>query len=203
MLSEFIIDFAQHGLTIAPRPHLAIDDTLPSQEKFMKALIVIDPQNAVFQLPIPLFKAEETLANIEKIIAAARQSGTAIIFLQHNRPNSLFERGKESWEFHQRIRPTNIDIIVQKSEPDGFMETELDAILKKMAVTEIFFCGFATEGCVDNTVRGAYTRGYKINLFEDAHSTTDNSILNAEVVLKYHNWLMQRFARLVKAADGI
>jgi len=168
----------------------------------VKAVIVIDAQNAVFELPVPLYKAEIFIENAEKIIRAARANSIPVIYMQHSRPNTIFEKGTPTWDFHPRLKPGRHDIVIAKTEPDSFTRTELESILEKHHAKELFICGLVTENCIDSTVRGAYTRGYKVNLFEDAHTSTGNPYMDAPMVIKYHNWLMQRFAKLVQTKDA-
>lgn len=167
----------------------------------MKAVIIIDAQVAVFKLPVPLYKAENFIENAKKILSAARANDVPVIYMQHSRPNTAFEKDSPTWQFHPSLAPHPHDIVVHKTEPDSFTRTELESVLKKHHIKELFICGLVTENCIDSTVRGAYSRGYKVHLFEDAHTTTGNPYMDAPMVIKYHTWLMQRFAKLVQTKD--
>jgi nicotinamidase-related amidase len=48
--------------------------------------------------------------------------------------------------------------------------------------------GFATEFCVDSTLRNAASKDFAIVVVADAHTTADNPVLKAELIRQHHNW---------------
>lgn len=62
-------------------------------------------------------------------------------------------------------------------------------------------CGFVTEGCVDTTIRRAYSLGYNIEVAGDCHSTTDSNILNAEQIIKHHNEVFNIFSTVKNSKE--
>ncbi len=72
----------------------------------------------------------------------------------------------------------------------------------KLGIGQIVVCGLVTEGCVDTTIRRAYSLGYKIELADDCHSTTDSNILSAEQIINHHNEVLKIFSE-VKRSDNI
>jgi len=80
----------------------------------------------------------------------------------------------------------NRDYIVEKVEPDSFRKSNLEQVLKKLFVEELYICGFASEACVDTTVRSAYSKGYSVILVSDCHTTTDGEILKAQQIIDHH-----------------
>lgn len=68
--------------------------------------------------------------------------------------------------------------------------------MKELNVAELSICGLATEGCIDSTIRSAYSRGYTVTLASDAHTTTKNAVLSAEQIVAHHNLVLARFARV-------
>ena len=48
--------------------------------------------------------------------------------------------------------------------------------------------GYATDFCVDATLRSAASREFGVIVVADAHTTSDNPVLKAEVVRQHHNW---------------
>ncbi|MFH1729938.1 MAG: isochorismatase family protein [Pseudomonadota bacterium] len=60
---------------------------------------------------------------------------------------------------------------MEKHEPDSFHGTNLDQMLKDININILYLCGFATEGCIDSTVRIAFSKGYSVILISDCHTT--------------------------------
>ena len=86
------------------------------------------------------------------------------------------------------------DARIQKLSCDAFLETDLLAILKRWEVTTLVVTGFATEFCVDTTVRSALALGFETIVPEDGHTTADREHLPARQVIEHHNatwpWLV-------------
>ena len=76
-------------------------------------------------------------------------------------------------EFHPNLRlPKNVIVISKADKPNkeaysGFQGTNLDAILRKNSVKELFVGGLATDYCVKNTVFDGLANGYKVYLLVD------------------------------------
>ena len=71
----------------------------------------------------------------------------------------------------------------------------------KWRVGDVVICGFATEACVDTTVRSAWAKGFRVVLAAGAHTTTANAVLSAEQIVRHHDVVLARFARVVPAAE--
>lgn len=171
--------------------------------KNRKCLLVIDVQNGMFNLPRELYKGSSTLENIYSLISKARETKTLIVFMQHSgNENTHFGHGSKNWQIHAKVAPRKNEIIIEKKHPDSFQNTKLDGLLKNSNINNIVICGFVTEGCVDTTVRRAYSLGNKLEVAGDAHSTTDSEILSAEQIINHHNEVFKIFSK-VKRADEI
>lgn len=64
------------------------------------------------------------------------------------------------------------DILVDKHRISGFWDTPLDAILRNLDVTTLFFAGVNTDHCVLGTLMDANFHGYDTILLEDCTGTT-------------------------------
>ena len=62
--------------------------------------------------------------------------------------------------------------------------TQLGKTLKRVAAREIIACGYATEYCVETTVRRAASEKFDVILASDAHTTKDRQII------AQHNWTL-------------
>jgi nicotinamidase-related amidase len=168
-----------------------------------KCLLVVDVQNGMFKLSKPLYRSASILIGIKKLIQSARSYNIPIIFIQHcGKEKSIFEKGSTGWKIHPIIAPNESKIIIEKKFSDAFQESNLDTTLKELSVDTIIICGLVTEGCIDTTVRRAYSLGYKIEVASDCHSTTDSKVLNAKQIVDNHNEVFKIFAK-VKKADEI
>jgi nicotinamidase-related amidase len=82
----------------------------------------------------------------------------------------------------EQIKPNSFDKVIEKSTYNGFYHADLENLLRKLEVNEIFFAGVLTDICVYNTLLSAFERGYNCYLLSDATAT---SILPGEE--KYWN----------------
>ena len=167
-----------------------------------KCLLVIDVQSAMFNLPRPLFNAEKVLKNIMYLIRKARNENVPVMFLQHcGSEKSPFFKGTDGWNIHPSIKPETNDHVIEKIYSDAFLNTELNELLKQMGINNIVASGLVTEGCVDTTVRRAFSLGYKIELASDCHSTTDSSNLTAEQIINHHNEVLKIFSEVKESKE--
>ena len=169
----------------------------------MRALLVVDVMVGIFELPVPLHRGEEFLGAVRELVAHARQRGVPVIYLHHvGKAGTRLARGNPGREIHPAVAPREGELVIEKTEPDGFHGTDLEAQLHRAGVRELIVCGFATQDCVDTTVRSAFGRGFEVTLVTGAHTTTANPILSADQIVAHHDFVLQRFARVVGPADA-
>jgi len=58
------------------------------------------------------------------------------------------------------LRPTAQDYVIKKATYSGFVNTDLDVVLRRLGVRYLFFSGIGTPTCVEATARDAYFREY-------------------------------------------
>lgn len=73
-------------------------------------------------------------------------------------------RGADYWA----IAPQPGDGEIIKSRYDAFLETGLDAWLRRQGAQAIVVCGVSTDCCVDATARAAFLRDYDVLVLADA-----------------------------------
>ena len=162
-----------------------------------KCLLVIDVQQGMFNLSRPLYRSAYILVGIKKLIQNAKINNVPVIFIQHcGKEKSLFEKGTPGWQIHPAIAPNESKIIIEKKYSDAFQDTNLNSTLKELSVETLIICGLVTEGCVDTTVRRAFSLGYKVVVVSDCHSTTDSEVLNAKQIVDHHNHIFRIFAQV-------
>ena len=135
------------------------------------ALMVIDVQNDVVATA---FKREETIANINTVIAKARAAGTEVIWVQHSDP--WMPLGSELWEIVSELQPAPGDEIIHKTFRSSFEETNLEDVLAAKGISHLVISGAQTNFCVRNTLHAAYEKGYDVTLVGDAHTTSDTEL---------------------------
>ncbi|QVQ27419.1 cysteine hydrolase family protein [Achromobacter deleyi] len=151
------------------------------------ALIVIDVQRALFETSPPPFDAADVLARINALADRARAAGAPVIYVQHESPGTLMAHGEPGWELDMRLTPADGDIRVRKTTPDSFLRTGLGQALADAGVTRLVVCGYATEFCVDTTVRRAAGLGMPVTLAADAHTTHDKPHASGARIRAHHN----------------
>ena len=188
--------------------HLWSAKELRQPQPFMAnqtALIIIDMQFGVFESAIipPVSGAKELLSNIGKLIAKARNASVPIVFVQHNGESGHpLEHATAGWNIHPAIAPTDQDILIQKSTPDSFHNTQLQEELESRRIRELVIAGIQTEFCIDTTCRRAFSLGYQVTLVKDAHSTWDTESLSARQIIAHHNKILEQwFAKTKEVKD--
>jgi len=68
----------------------------------------------------------------------------------------------------EELAPKEGDIVVHKNRFSGFWHNELDAILRRLDISTLFFAGINTERCVLASMQDATFLGYDVLLIEDA-----------------------------------
>ncbi len=170
----------------------------------MQALLVLDVVNAIFELPVPLHDPDGFVDNVRGLLDRARTKRVPVVhFKQLGPEGSLFAPGGRGREIDTRVAATAGDIVIDKPEPDMFLGTPLAEVLAERGVDEVVICGFCSEGCIDTTVRSAWAKGFRVVLASGAHTTTANEVLSAEQIVKHHDLVLARFARVVPAAEVV
>jgi nicotinamidase-related amidase len=165
-----------------------------------KALLIVDVLEGIFDLGEDLHAQETFLTKLEGVLAEARRHAVTVIYARHSGPpGSPFEPGSPGWQIHARVQPRPSEIVIDKEHPDAFQGSGLDQVLSEAGVEELYVCGFATEGCIDSTVRSAYSRDLpcKVFLLSDCHTTTKNAVLEARQIVEHHNLVLARFATVL------
>jgi len=172
--------------------------------KDKSALLVIDMQNAMFEQPDPVYKGEDLLQIIHGLICKARDARITIIYIQHNgRTGGPLENGTDGWEIHPQIKPIEGDIVVQKSKPDSFLNTELHNCLEEKGITTLIITGIQSDVCVDTTCRRACSDGYKVVLIEDGHSTWGTEEITAKQIISHENYILGNWFAELKSAGEV
>ena len=162
----------------------------------MKALLIIDMQNASFNDEYPAFDSDGVIKRINKLSDLFRQKKYKVIYIQHDgsKDGSLTPNTKE-WELLLTMDIKPDDMIVSKTANDSFYKTELKNILEEFNIDELVITGSATDFCVDSTVKSALTKDYNVTLISDAHTTEGTPDLSSKQVIDHYNWLWKNLTQ--------
>ena len=164
-----------------------------------KALLVIDVQEGM-EPEKGAHDGAGVIARIASLIARARESGTRVIYVQHDgsaEPGHPLAKGAPGHAIHHAITPEPGETVIGKQHCSSFLNTALDDTLRSGGIDRLIVCGMQTEYCVDTAVRGASERGYHVTLVADAHTTGDTPVLKARDVVAHHNHVLREFAEVV------
>lgn len=186
------------------------------------AVLVVDLQNAFCtpsgsQAPTAdaLTRYAAVIEQAAELCRRARRQGIGVIFTRHTyRPGypELAARGRiaqvvrelrglerGSWdaEVVGALTPLAQDVVLDKSNFDAFLDTELDAILRAGGVRELIVLGVSTNVCVESTVRTAAQRGYDVLVASDATAATSEQLHEASL-----RSMAYLFARVIPWRDA-
>jgi nicotinamidase-related amidase len=147
------------------------------------ALLVIDVQRGLFEKPTPLYRAQETLDNINSLVRRAHAAHVPVVYIQHSTDRNLVE-GTDEWKLHPAMQPEPRDIMIRKHHGNAFEDTPLREKLEALHVGRVVITGLVSNGCVNATCIGAHALGYETILVKDAHSTYHE---NAAAVVEEYN----------------
>jgi nicotinamidase-related amidase len=157
----------------------------------MDVLLVIDMQEGMLK-GSPKRDLDAVVERINRLAARVRQRGGHIVFVQHNgSPGDDFEPHTPGWALLSTIRKEPEDRIVHKTLNDAFFGSTLHAELVKLDVVRLIVAGWATDFCVDSTIRSAVAHGFSVVIAADCHTLSDRPHLGAEQVITYHHWLWE------------
>lgn len=89
-----------------------------------------------------------------------------------SRPDRVLEAGSWAANVVEELRVETSDIRVDKYRMSGFWDTPLDAILRNLGVTTLFFAGVNADQCVLATLIDANSLGYDCVYLDDCCATT-------------------------------
>jgi nicotinamidase-related amidase len=142
------------------------------------ALVVIDVQNEYFaphgQWVLP--EGERALAHIRALLATAREAGTPVIHVTHERlgaTSGVFVPGSVGAQMHEGIDVRPGEVMIRKHFPGAFTQTPLEAHLRQAGADTLIVSGYMTHMCCDTTTRQASERGYSVLFAADATATRD------------------------------
>ncbi|MCR5611044.1 MAG: cysteine hydrolase [Clostridiales bacterium] len=148
-------------------------------------LIVIDMQKAL--MDDELYNFVGLVENIVKLIAAARENGVEVVYVQHDAGEGTgFSVGDEAFEIADEVAPHAGEKAFVKTCSSSFTNKDFAAYLEEAKDDTLMIVGLQTNFCVDATVKSAFERGYDVIIPEGTNSTFDNPYMNAKTTYEYY-----------------
>ncbi|CAN1722847.1 Isochorismatase [Hyphomicrobium sp. 1Nfss2.1] len=152
------------------RALLALPDTPAPLSK--SALVLIDCQNTYREGIMQLEGVEPALKECAALLQRARDTRTPVIHIQHDAgPGTPYDVRAEIGAIADVVAPNAGETVIVKAYPSSFEQTNLDAELKKLGVTDLVLAGFMTHVCVNSTARAAFNHGYRPTVVASATAT--------------------------------
>jgi len=155
------------------------------------AVVVVDVQIGLFCTDPPPFEADEVIQRINLVTARARSAAVPIFFIQHDGPadGEWLVPFSDGWNLHPDLERNPEDMVIRKTTGDAFYATPLEQQLRGRGVQSLILMGYATEFCIDSTLRNAASKDFEILIVSDAHTTNDAPMLKAPLIRQYFNWV--------------
>lgn len=149
-----------------------MEETIPGRA----ALICVDVQGAFVE------DGSAEMANILRLVAAARRAGVPVVFTQEVHKPSLVDIGREldgaegvhclegepETELSPGLDPRPSEYVIRKRRYSAFFGTDLDIALKGMRIETVLLVGGLTDVCVHLTAADAHQRDYRFRVVTDA-----------------------------------
>ena len=140
-----------------------------------KALILVDIQNEYFpggecQL-VGINKASENAADL---LSFYRENKLPLFHVQHleiSEGADCFIPGTPGVEINSKVAPRDGEEVIQKNNPNSFLDTQLKEKLNTLGITHVILCGAMSHMCIDATARAALDLNLKCTVVQDACAT--------------------------------
>ncbi|MDT5258592.1 MAG: biuret amidohydrolase [Mycobacterium sp.] len=123
----------------------------------------------------------ERVERAERLLAAARRSGVAIVFFQEvHRPSGIdFGReldgtegvhcveGQPGTDLEPTLRPLPGEVHIVKRRYSGFIGTDFEIVLRGLGASTLILIGGLTDVCVHYTFADAHQRDYYVRVVAD------------------------------------
>jgi nicotinamidase-related amidase len=172
----------------------------------MDAIIVVDMQLGLLNGE-PKHDLRAVVERINRLTTKVRDQSGSVILVQHcGGKGDDFEPQTPGWTFLPELLRCPADAVVRKTLNDPFAGTDLQARLNEIAPDRVLIAGWATDFCVDATVRSAVANHHHVVVVADGHTLSDRPHLDAVSVIRHHNWIWsnlitQRSIRLANANE--
>lgn len=178
------------------------------------ALLVIDMQRHFCDKDSSFFVPESDVlaTKLRNLVDSFRASNRPVIFTRHIDSDDQGNLMLRWWS--EKIREENpmskvVDILdasigttVIKNQYDGFLNTDLEKILRSKGVRQVVICGVLTNLCCETTARSAFMRGFEVYFVEDGTATFSKEMHEAALLnLSYGFAIPTKIDEVVKTLN--
>jgi nicotinamidase-related amidase len=172
----------------------------------MDALLVVHMQVGLLNGK-PKHDLRRVLGRINRLAAKVRAESGKVILIRHcGGRGDDFEPQAPGWEFLPELVRKPDDIVLPTTLNDPFAGTDLGARLTEIRPARVLVTGWATDFCVDSTVRSTVAHHFDVVAVADGHTLSDRPHLDAASVIRHHNWvwsnlITQRSIKVIEADE--
>ena len=171
-----------------------------------RCLLVVDVQEGLFSTP--RHDGDALIVRLNRLASLFRAAGNPVIYVQHcGAEGDALHPSQPGYALFSALEVESDDLRIAKESCDAFLNTTLAATLENLGTRQLVVTGFATEFCVDTTIRSALAHGFEAIVPADGHTTADRPHLPAHQIIEHHNatwpWLVSPVggARMTRCAD--
>jgi nicotinamidase-related amidase len=163
------------------------------------ALLIIDMQNdfVIDGAPLRVARAAAIIPKVREVLDLFRSKKSPVFHILriHRMDGSDVEITRQE-RFRQQpfavegtkgaavvdvLRPLSGEYVIPKIRMSAFIGTELDLMLRNLAVTDIVVTGIQTPNCIRTTVFDAIAYNYPVTLISDAVGAQNDEIHEANL----------------------
>jgi len=157
------------------------------------ALLIIDIQEAttgdVSMYPFFQKNSDDLIKTINQVADSFKIQNIPVIYVRSeiNNPlvnllNNSYAKGSPGAKNDKRLKIVS-DLEVVKKSKDSFRNTDLDSILNRNKVNELYIVGLDAAECVNATVEAAQNRNYRVNLIDEAILSKSKEMKDSMMVI--------------------
>ncbi|WP_353945294.1 isochorismatase family protein [Streptomyces sp. HUAS MG91] len=130
-------------------------------------LVLVDYQNVYTGGTMELTGWREAVKNTKTLLERARKAHTPVVHIVEKG----YDLKSKAGQIIPALKPAKGETVVEKAVPNGFHDTNLDAVLKRTGRKNVIIAGFMTHMCTLFTTEGAVYNGYRPTVIGDASAT--------------------------------
>jgi ureidoacrylate peracid hydrolase len=178
------------------------------------ALVFTDIQNVFVEGFAP--DGLVVLERIKRLARVCREAGIAVFHLRQTIPagldggglgivnNGFLERDSTTASFHKDLVRVSADNFSEKPHYGGFLDTNLELLLRRRGVDTIIITGIETNVCCETIAREAMERNFRVFFISDGITTEGGEVLTGEEVQRAsRDTLGNNFAQVLTVDEMI
>jgi nicotinamidase-related amidase len=165
------------------------------------ALIIVDMQNdfVLPNAPQCIDGAMAIIPNLKKVLNTFRDDKSPVfhVYREYRADGSDIEKTRlndfltgekycvphtHGCEIIDELTPIEGEYRIVKNRFSGFMNTELDFILRRLNIKNIVVCGIQYPNCIRATIYDGVALGYNVTLVTDATGAKTDEIAKANIL---------------------